>query len=142
MPELARMSGVPARSLRHWVRARLLPKPIGAGRGARYDERHLLRARAVLYMRAKTRSLEVVRERIDRLTHAEIVSFVEAHEQRAAGGVPAPPREPAYPHATWEVVTLMDGMLLMVDPSKGAVLRRIADEIHRHYSVKSASLPR
>jgi hypothetical protein len=33
----------------------------------------------------------------------------------------------------WEVVELMDGLLLMVNPSKGAVLRRIADDIYRHY---------
>jgi hypothetical protein len=32
----------------------------------------------------------------------------------------------------WEVVHLMDGLVLMVNPTK-PVVRRIADEIYRYY---------
>ena len=32
-----------------------------------------------------------------------------------------------YPSVAWQVVTLMDGLVLMVNPNKGALLERIAD---------------
>jgi hypothetical protein len=50
-----------------------------------------------------------------------------------ADGVPAPPPAPMYPSVAWQVVTLMDGLVLMVNPNKGALLERIADEIYRLY---------
>lgn len=33
----------------------------------------------------------------------------------------------------WEVVTLMDGLVLLVSASKSPALRRVADDIYRHY---------
>jgi hypothetical protein len=38
----------------------------------------------------------------------------------------------------WEVVQLMDGMVLMLNPSRGPVLRRIAADILRHYGMPAA----
>jgi hypothetical protein len=40
----------------------------------------------------------------------------------------------------WEVISLLDGMCLMVDPTKGVALRRVADEINRYYGA-AASTP-
>jgi hypothetical protein len=50
-------------------------------------------------------------------------------------GVPAPPPPTTYPFAMWELVGLADGLFLMLDPRKGPALRRIADEIYKHYSL-------
>ena len=49
LDELAAESGVNARTLRSWVTSKVLPKPIGQGRGARYSANHLL-------LRASSRS--------------------------------------------------------------------------------------
>ena len=35
----------------------------------------------------------------------------------------------------WELVGLAEGLFLMLDPRKGPALRRIADEIYKHYSL-------
>ena len=49
-----------------------------------------------------------------------------------AGVVPSPP-PPAPSYPSWELVTLVDGLVLMVNTTKGPLVRRIADDIHRHY---------
>ena len=43
--QLQAETGVSARNLRYWIRLKLVPKPLGRGRGARYDDRHLVRVR-------------------------------------------------------------------------------------------------
>ena len=50
-------------------------------------------------------------------------------------GVPLPPAAATYPFTTWELVYLMDGLSLMVNPSLGPLVRRIADDIFRHYAI-------
>jgi hypothetical protein len=44
----------------------------------------------------------------------------------------APPA-PSYPFVNWESVTLLDGLVLLVNTNRGEALRRIADEIYRYY---------
>jgi hypothetical protein len=56
-----------------------------------------------------------------------------------AEGLPAPPPEPTYPRASWEVVTLMEGLVLMVNPKRGPALQRIADDIYRRYGAPQSS---
>lgn len=59
--ELQGIVSIQARTLRHWIRRKLLPKPLGRGRSARYIEAHLLRAQAVLHFRSQRAGLEVIR---------------------------------------------------------------------------------
>jgi hypothetical protein len=51
----------------------------------------------------------------------------------SAEGVPPPPPGVSYPAVSWELVVLMDGLILMGNPERGAVLRRIAADIYRYY---------
>lgn len=140
MQSLEQQTGVSARTLRHWIRQKVMPKPIGRGRGARYDDRHVVRARAVQHLRTSGRlSLAAIRSRISPLSDEQVLALIPPLPRPTTpDGVPVPPPAPTYPAQTWEVVVLMDGLLLMVNPSQGAVLRRIADEIYRYYAAPRA----
>jgi DNA-binding transcriptional MerR regulator len=137
MRTLAREVAVPARTIRHWIHERVLTAPLGKGRAARYDQRHLLRARVIAHMRGQRASLKQINKRIRDLSEVELKELLP----KPAGsvgpdGVPLEPEEPSYPFYRWEVIELMDGLLLMVDPAKGAVYRKIAGDIFRHYGVR------
>jgi DNA-binding transcriptional MerR regulator len=134
--DLEKATGVPMRTLRHWARKRLLPKPIGRGRVARYTDSHLLRALAIKHLRLSKLSLNAIYKRIAPLNDEQLRALLPPPARATtADGVPAPPPEPTYPFAHWELVELMRGLFLMVDPRQGPVVRRIVDDIYRHYSV-------
>ena len=65
--------GISARTWRHWIRQKLVPRPIGRGRGARYDSRHLARGRAVKALKSRGTSLRRIRGRIESLSEPELV---------------------------------------------------------------------
>jgi len=137
MQSLQAASEVSARTLRHWIRRGLLPRPLGRGRGARYDENHLMRARVVRQLRTERLSLRAVQRRMSGLSEAELRAVLPAPSpQLTVEGLPEPPTAPTYPSVTWETVSLMDGLVLMVNTSRGALLRRVADDIYRHYGIR------
>jgi hypothetical protein len=43
---------------------------------------------------------------------------------------------PDYPHQSWQSVTLVPGLVLLVDTTQGEVLQRLASDIYKHYGVK------
>jgi DNA-binding transcriptional MerR regulator len=138
MQQLEAATGVTMRTLRQWIRLRLLPKPVGRGRGARYDQRHLVRAQVVLALRTKREPLRQIRQRIAELSEEQLGALVPAKPRATdATGVPIAPPEPSYPSNKWEVVYLMDGLTLMVSGDRGPLPRRVADEIYRHYAMPS-----
>jgi DNA-binding transcriptional MerR regulator len=126
--------GISARTWRHWIRQKLVPRPIGRGRGARYDSRHLTRGRAVKALKSRGTSLRRIRGRIESLSEPELAALVPPLPRPTTPeGLPLPPPPPTYPSVTWEIVELMDGLALMVNPNRGELLRRVADDIFRHY---------
>jgi hypothetical protein len=75
-----------------------------------------------------------IRARLGGLDAQALLALVPAAPRVvSADGVPAPPPAPSYPRTRWEVVTLLDGLVLMVNPERGPALQRIADDIFRHY---------
>lgn len=133
---LEQQSGVSARTLRHWIRQKLLPKPMGKGRAARYDDRHLVRAVVARQLRSTKLSLPAIRTRLASMSESELLALTQRQARAAAAsadGVPAPPPAPSYPSTPWEVVELSDGLVLMVSTTKGPLVRRIADDIYRYY---------
>jgi DNA-binding transcriptional MerR regulator len=131
--------GVRARTLRYWIRRRLLPKPLGHGRGSRYGENHLLRAHAIQHLRNQNLSLNTIRNQLVGLSPAALRELVPAERRpRQIDEIPPPPPAPTYPSISWQVVQLMEGLSLMVNPARGAVVQRLADEIYRHYAVRVA----
>lgn len=113
---------------------------LGRGRAARYTEQHVLRARVIGQLRSKRLPLRDIRAQLGRLTDEQMVAMLP--RPRAAHltpeGLPQPPPAPSYPSVTWEVVALMEGLVLMVNSSKAPGVRRVADDIYRHYSVPPA----
>ncbi|MDB4985722.1 MAG: HTH-type transcriptional regulator cueR [Myxococcaceae bacterium] len=136
MEELEAETGISSRTLRQWIRLRILPAPIGKGRGSRYDQRHLLRARAVRALRAQQVSLPEVRQRLASLSNEQLAALaLPSGRTTDELGVPMPPAAPSYPSTTYEVVPLMEGLSLFVSTELGPLPRRIADEIYRHYAI-------
>jgi DNA-binding transcriptional MerR regulator len=135
MRELAEQTGVLPRTLRHWIRKKLLPKPFGKGRAARYDAGHALRARVISQLRAQRRSLHAIRAMLEKSTDEQLQALLPPRRVAVtAEGIPIPPPPPSYPATAWEIVVLTDGLVLMVNTTKGPLLRRVAAEIYRHYS--------
>ncbi len=86
--------------------------------------------------------MKEIRVRIGQMTAEQTTAMVVAAQRLAnPTAMPTPLTEPTYPFVQWEAVTLLSGMVLMVDPAEGPILRRIADEIYRHFGA-SAGLAR
>lgn len=132
LDELAAESGVNARTLRSWVTSKVLPKPIGQGRGARYSANHLLRARVIAQLRQRGDSLQEIRSRIGPLTPTQLHALIMPPRE---GATPQTPSAPTYPFVNWQMVQLMPGLALMVQPKSSAAIQRIANEIYQQYSV-------
>lgn len=133
--ELETQTGVPARTLRHWVKKGVLPRPHGRGRVARYTETHLVRALAIKHLRSTKVSIREIYRRIGALSDEQVKALIPPPERMTPDGVPPAPPPTTYPFATWELVGLADGLFLMVNPRRGPALRRIVDEIYKHYSL-------
>jgi DNA-binding transcriptional MerR regulator len=137
--DLLRVGGIEARTLRHWIRRKVLPAPLGRGRGARYTEDHVLRVRVIRTLRAQRLGLDVIRRQLSGLDHQQLEALLpRARPGAVPDAAPPPPPAPSYPAVSWEVIALFDGLVLMVNPGKGAVVRRIAEDIYRHYGVPAA----
>jgi len=138
--EFEEVTGVRSYTLRHWIRRKLLTKPVGKGRAARYLNHHVLQARAIQALRSQRLSLNKIKTRIAVLSDEELfVLAPPVTNTNGPVGVPEPPPAPNYPCKTWEVVPLTDGLLLMVIPSKGPIVQRIANEIYQHYGTKPSA---
>lgn len=74
--QLQKESGVSPRSLRYWIRLKLVPKPIGRGRGARYDDRHLIRARLIAHLRSSRMKIAAIRARIGSRSDEELLPLL------------------------------------------------------------------
>lgn len=142
MRELHDMAGVQARTVRHWIRHKLIPKPLGRGRGARYTEQHVLLARVIQQLRTQRLSLRAIRARIAQLSPEQMQAMLPRPRDTrlTPEGIPAPPPPPSYPASSWELVPLMDGLFLMVNAGKAPGLRRVANEIYRYYGGLPAPL--
>ena len=59
--ELADRVGLSRRAVRFYVQQKLLPPPIGGGRGAHYDSNHVQRLTRIVQLQAAGHSLEAIR---------------------------------------------------------------------------------
>ena len=60
--ELADAAGLTRRAIRFYVQQKLLPPPLGRGRGNHYDARHLARLRRVIALQQAGHSLNAIRQ--------------------------------------------------------------------------------
>lgn len=76
--ELEAMSGVNRRNIRFYVQQEILPPPEGAGLGARYDEEHLLRLKAIPVLRNRGMRLDEIRSFLTRSSRRELERMLQA----------------------------------------------------------------
>jgi MerR family transcriptional regulator, thiopeptide resistance regulator len=80
--EVARMSGVTSRTLRHYDAIGLLPPSRVADNGRRYyDEKLLLRLQQILLLRELGLGLEAIREVLERQSRSSTVEVLQRHRE-------------------------------------------------------------
>lgn len=113
--DLAALGGVSRRTVRYYVQERLLPPPLGVGRGHHYAAEHLQQLLRVKAMQAAGRTLDEIRRTLGRK---------RAPESVRAADVDAPPRE------LWRRFTLAPGVELHLASGarlpSAAMLRELA----------------
>ena len=129
--ELAHAAGLTRRAVRFYVQQRLLPLPLGRGRGRHYDRAHLEQLRRIGELQQAGHSLDSIRQ----IFSAARPNDVPAH---APAPPPASARRRARPSVAaqlWTRVALADGIELHFDARRfspgGAALARVRD-LTRH----------
>ncbi len=136
--ETARLAGITPRTLRYYVELGLLPGPEQRGVQTVYSHAQLLRLQAIPLLRKRERlRLPMVKRRLDAMSDAEIEALVAPPRPPAeeASGLATPP----YPCVRWDYIELLPGLELRVRSNAGAVLRRLALEIHAQYAARASA---
>jgi DNA-binding transcriptional MerR regulator len=129
--ELVAGTGVSRRTLRRWIHAGLLPPPALRGPATKYTAEQRERVRAIMGLRAQGMTVAKIRAALAKGTAAS--ASAGAMAAVVTGEVPAGPAAPDYASEPWERVVLVPGLELHVNTARGPLLRRIAQEIVRHY---------
>ena len=84
--DLADAAGVSRRTVRFYVQQRLLPPPLGRGRGRHYDQSHVERLRRIIDLQAAGHSLDSIRRILDGADPASVPTppARSAHAPRAS----------------------------------------------------------
>ena len=107
--DLADAAGVSRRTVRFYVQQRLLPGPLGRGRGRHYDASHLERLRRIGELQSAGHSLDAIRRILD------------GAESAASVPPPAAPRRASRPTLSaelWTRLRLGGGVELHYDAAR------------------------
>ncbi len=106
--DLADAAGVSRRAVRFYVQQRLLPSPLGRGRGRHYDQSHLERLRRIAELQAAGHSLDAIRR------------ILEGGEVPAAATASTPRRPPraSLSAQLWTRLRLGEGVELHYDAAR------------------------
>jgi DNA-binding transcriptional MerR regulator len=136
LKELQALTGVPTRTLRDWVQRKLLPRPTGKGRGSRYGSSHVLRAKYLRLLTSQGLSPRQARAKLVQSSEDQMAARLASPQGPSGPSTePLPPPAPNYPSTQWESINVMNGMVILLDLSKGPGLRRVANEIYSHYAI-------
>ena len=102
--ELAALAATPVRTIRFYIQEGLVPRPSGAGRGARYGREHLETLLAIRRWQEQGLALG----RIRRLLAGE------------TAGLPPAPREPGSVEV-WSHILLRPGVELHIEPAQAGL---------------------
>ena len=110
--ELADAAGLSRRAVRFYVQRKLLPTPLGRGRGRHYDASHLERLKRIAELQAAGHSLDAIARILDG-------KAVEAPPTSPLDRDGHPPRSrPALSAELWTRIRLGDGVELSFDSTK------------------------
>jgi len=108
--ELADAAGLSRRAVRFYVQQKLLPTPLGRGRGRHYDASHLERLRRIGELQSAGHSLDAIRR---------ILSGHPVPAPQPQNGEDRPARpKPALSAELWTRIRLMEGVELTFDSTK------------------------
>lgn len=120
LEDLARLTGLPPRTIRFYIQEGLVDRPEGIRRGAWYEHRHLEQLLAIRRWQSAGLSLERIGELVRRRADDD--------------DVPPAPRRPG-DIEVWSHVALAEGLELLIEPGRAGLspeqLRRLAVECAR-----------
>ena len=155
--DLAAITGTKLRTLRRWIHIGAISSTDFRGPATSYGARHVDEARAVKRLLGENLSLEAIRARLTRMSDEGLARFVRPEPVASAaspgpreGGAQSAPLSPeammpvapepapgateaTYAGERWDHVTLLPGLKLLVRADSGALVLRIAQEIHERY---------
>lgn len=101
---------------------------------------HVVRARAVCALRNQRTSLKSIRAQLSTLSEAELAALHPTPDPTLNLVLAAPQLQPPLPQFTpppfqsWDVATLMPGLVLLVRANGDAVVKGVAEAIYRAYA--------
>lgn len=136
LAELAKQSGVSARTVRYYVQRGLLPAPEFHGPDTTYNETHLDRLKAIRKLQERFLPLDAIEAELARASAEEIRKLGEdvrkPHEAtRPPSRERVEPRAPieAVPWVRWEIVP---GLEIHVSERASAMTRSLAEELRAY----------
>jgi len=115
--DLADAAGVSRRTVRFYVQQRLLPVPLGRGRGRHYDQSHLLRLRRINELQSAGHSLDAIRRILNGGESGVVPATTAAAMSAAAPPLRRAPR-PALSAELWTRLRLGEGVELHYDAAR------------------------
>ena len=110
--ELADAANLSRRSVRFYVQQKLVPTPLGRGRGRHYDRSHLDRLRRIAELQSAGHSLGAIRQILE--GKPAPVNSNDDH----GNGARTVKSKPALSAELWTRIRLMDGVELSFDSTK------------------------
>lgn len=124
MKQLVEQLHVGPRGVHGWIKAGVLPRP-KRGRGARYDDEFVARARWIDRRRMDGWLLSSIKEELDETPRETILA--------AAGGGGTTPAQTPVVTERWERIVLLPGLDLLFRADGPPLLRQMAEMIARTY---------
>ena len=112
--ELADAANLSRRAVRFYVQQKLLPTPLGRGRGRHYDRSHLDRLRRIAELQSAGHSLDAIRQILD----GKPVAAAALKSESDNGARPPTKPKPALSAELWTRLRLTDGVELSFDSTK------------------------
>jgi DNA-binding transcriptional MerR regulator len=151
LDELARQTGVSARTVRYYVQRGLLPAPVFRGRDTVYSTEHLLRLKAIRRLQERFLPLDAIQQELERCSPDELRTVAAGQDEvgaptagppvRGPLSSPFPLQRPAPAHAggeRWRRWELAPGLELHLSEWAGAEVHRYAEELLNEFARRRA----
>ena len=140
LEELAKRSGVSARTVRYYVQRGLLPAPAFRGRDTTYNEEHLFRLKAIRKLQDRFLPLDAIEQELASRSAEEIRKLgegvQEAHPHRepprpapAPIARPVPMPMPMPMGEGWRRIEVAPGLEIHLSDRADAITRSLAEEL-------------
>jgi Ca-activated chloride channel family protein len=138
LDELAKESGVSARTVRYYVQRGLLPAPIFKGRDTAYSTEHLIRLQAIRRLQERFLPLDAIAAELARRSPDELKQLATGrepahHSSTTRVAQAPPPRRVETRGERWHRWELRPGLELHLSEGADAMTRALAEELRKQY---------